>query len=126
MKPTFTRIIALVLLTFALSFVNNIHAQTNTSLTTKSLAGGWKAKIGGEEYILNGNRTSMSTVNGCTCPGTWTVEGSMLVINPKRINWPKNNPCGQARKFEIVSHTTNKMTLVESGTKRTIELENQE
>jgi hypothetical protein len=112
----------IILIAVSLTLFLANFAQSDVQLSNKTVMGLWKTKAGDEQYTLNQNGTSLLSYKGRECPGTWIVQGNMIVVNPKKLMWRRADPCSETRKFEIVSLKGNNMTIREMSDKHTIEL----
>ena len=106
-----------ILLFIALASFSTAYSQRTKHNKTKShasnkelLAATWKA--GDIEYTFDKNGTSLITVDGRNCPGTWVLDGKTLTITPKKLMYRKDDPCSKTRVFEVKAISVKDMELV--------------
>ena len=124
MRNLLLRSLACLLLSVML---NTTHAQTTTALRPQQK--GWnndllvaKWKTGDLVFNLKKDGSSVVTISGRECPGTWALKGTKVTIVPARLKWKKADPCSEPRKLDVVRVGANGMDISDPATEQEIHL----
>jgi hypothetical protein len=107
------------------------HAQTTAALQPQGdewnnamLVAKWKT--GDMIFDLKKDGSSMVTINGRECPGTWAVKDNKVTITPKRLKWKNGDPCSQPRTLQVINVTAEGMDISGAATGQEIHLVKQQ
>jgi hypothetical protein len=130
MKVFFTRFLASVFLVALMFTTTNIFSQTTEgehvltpAINKDLLVGKWK--IGDVEYTFEKNGTSLVSMDMKVCSGTWELKGKMLIINPKKLMYQKDDICSKSRALQIISVSANDLHLFDKTKKKEFHLAKQ-
>ncbi len=124
MRNTLLRSLACLAL---IALIVPAYAQTATATELRELGKNpdllvSKWQTGTMIYDLRKDGTSMVTISGRECPGTWSLTGTKVTITPKKWHWKQVDPCSQPHALDIINVNAQGMDISEPGTEKQIHL----
>jgi hypothetical protein len=130
MKVFSVRFLALIFVVAVMSTGTNVYSQSAEAAEAHSpainkdlVAAKWK--IGDTEYTFHKDGTSLVTIDKRECPGTWQLRGKMLIINPKKLMYKKDDPCSRSLALQIINVSANDLHVFDQTKKKEFHLAKQ-
>lgn len=130
MKVFSVRFLALISIVAVMSTGTNVYSQSAEAVVAHSpainkdlLVAKWKA--GDAEYTFHKDGTSLVTINKRECPGTWELRGKMLIINPKKLMYKKDDPCSRSQALHVLSVSATDLHVFDKTKKKEFHLAKQ-
>jgi hypothetical protein len=127
MKVTLVRALVLISVVMLMSAGTPACAQAPvneaTIITKDKVVGKWKNDD--LEYTFNNDGTSLVTIDKRECPGTWELRDKILLINPKKLMYKKDDPCSKSQWLHVLSMSSTDMHVFKKVTKKEFHLTKQ-